>query len=100
MYNKAARQGSSEVPPAEDEVDFHYICYVSSSEGRLYELDGDRKGPMDRGPFLASSEDILTAGVLDSIKEHVRRENGLQFALMALAPRLKDWARFGPAPQT
>ena len=35
---------------AEDEVDFHYVCFVKSSKtGHLYELGGDRKGPVDHG---------------------------------------------------
>jgi ubiquitin carboxyl-terminal hydrolase L3 len=43
MYKIAAEQGDSRVPDnAEDEVDFHYVCFVKSHKsGRLYELVSD-----------------------------------------------------------
>ncbi|KAF6229421.1 hypothetical protein HO133_007537 [Letharia lupina] len=50
-YRTAALQGESDVPEnAEDEVNIRYVCFVKSSKtGHLYELDGDRKGPVDHG---------------------------------------------------
>ncbi|KAA8623474.1 ubiquitin carboxyl-terminal hydrolase isozyme L1 [Pyrenophora tritici-repentis] len=88
-YREVATQGSSQVPAnAEDEVDFHYVCFVKSNEnGHLYELDGDRKGPKDRGP-LEPDEDVLSDGGRKVIKEFIEREQGqnTNFSLLALAP--------------
>jgi len=89
-YAKVARQGSSRVPDhAEDEVDFHYICFVKSqNDGRLYELDGDRRGPLDRGLVLEPGEDVLAPGGVNVIRGYMERERGnTNFSLMALVRR-------------
>jgi ubiquitin carboxyl-terminal hydrolase L3 len=77
-YRLVATQGTSEVPTnPEDEVDFHYVCFVKSNKNNhLYELDGDRKGPKDRGP-LEPNDDVL------SEREHGQNSN---FSLLVLAP--------------
>ena len=66
-HKSAAVPGDSKVPDsAEDEVDFHYVCFVKSHKsGWLYELDGDRKGPVHREHFLGPGEDVLAQGGLD-----------------------------------
>jgi ubiquitin carboxyl-terminal hydrolase L3 len=83
-YTKAAMQGDSSVPEsAEDEVDFHYITFVKKSDGAVYELDGDRTGPVERGQGKAS-EDVWDGG-LDAVKEYINREGeNVSFSLMAL----------------
>lgn len=57
VYQQAATSGSSEVPPAEAEINHHYVCFVKRSSF-LYELDGDREGPMRRNA-LERHEDVL-----------------------------------------
>ncbi|EQL32388.1 hypothetical protein BDFG_05402 [Blastomyces dermatitidis ATCC 26199] len=57
-YVKAAQKGASDIPIAKDEVDHHYICFVTHSN-QLYKLDGDINGSISQG-FLAEGEDILT----------------------------------------
>ncbi|KAI9691039.1 MAG: ubiquitinyl hydrolase 1 [Bathelium mastoideum] len=84
-HRKAALQGQSSVPEdAAAEVDYHYICFVKS-RGRLYELDGDKKGPVDRGS-LSSDEDVLGEKGVNVIREFIQREKdqNLNFNLMAL----------------
>ena len=87
-YRAVAMQGSSKVPTnAEDEVDFHYVCFVKSKKnGHLYELDGDRKGPKDRGP-LEPDEDVLSKAGRNAVKEFIQREEGQNsnFSLLVLA---------------
>jgi ubiquitin carboxyl-terminal hydrolase L3 len=84
----AAMLGDSAVPDnAEEEVDFHFICFVKSPKnGHIYELDGDRKGPVDRGPLLGPDEDMLAEGGLNIVREFIQRENevNFNFSLMAL----------------
>jgi ubiquitin carboxyl-terminal hydrolase L3 len=88
-YKMVATRGSSEVPAnAEDEVDFHYVCFVKSNKnGHLYELDGDRKGPKDRG-LLEPNDDVLSESGRNAIKEFIQREQGQNsnFSLLALGP--------------
>lgn len=89
-YAAVAHQGSSRVPDsAEDEVDFHYVCLVRSrGNGRLYELDGDRRGPVDRGLVVGSGEEDLLApgaGAVDVVRAYMEHEGGnANFSLMAL----------------
>lgn len=90
VYREVAVQGISRVPEnAEDEVDYHFVCFVKSHRnGHLYELDGDRKGPIDRGLVLASEEDVLASGGLSVVREYIDREKGnCAFGLMALVKR-------------
>ncbi|KAJ9149576.1 Ubiquitin carboxyl-terminal hydrolase, partial [Coniochaeta hoffmannii] len=43
-----AVKGDSAVPgSAEEEVEFHYVAFVGGQDGRVWELDGDRKGPVE-----------------------------------------------------
>jgi len=88
-YRLVALQGDSEVPTnPEDEVDFHYVCFVKPHKDRhLYEMDGDRKGPVDRG-LLGPDEDVLTEHGLNEIREFIQRERGqnANFSLLVLAP--------------
>jgi ubiquitin carboxyl-terminal hydrolase L3 len=86
-YKGVAVQGDSAVPEnAEDEVDFHYICFVKSPKNRhLYLLDGDRKGPVDKGKVLEDGEDILGEGALAIVRGFLQREGGDGgFGLLAL----------------
>ncbi|KAK7928654.1 hypothetical protein PG985_005652 [Apiospora marii] len=86
-YAAIATQGTSFQPlNAEDEVDFHYICLVrSQSNGHLYELDGDRNGPIDRGDVLRPEDDLLGEGALAVVREYFRDDqDGIGFSLMAL----------------
>lgn len=88
VYKMAAMQGDSVVPDnAEEEVDFHFVCFVKSPKnGHIYELDGDRKGPVDKGPLSGPNEDMLAEGALSIVRGFIQRENDLNFnfSLMAL----------------
>jgi ubiquitin carboxyl-terminal hydrolase L3 len=86
-YELVAREGSSVAPDdAEDEVDYHYVCLVRSHRnGRLYELDGDRSGPIDRGDVRGPGDDLIAAGGLRVVQEYIERGKGnSNFNLMAL----------------
>ena len=87
IYNEAAKQGDSAVPTdAEEEVDFHYVCLVKADNGRVYEMDGDRKGAIDTGVQLGDEQDVLSRGGLGLVRECIDREGGgsVGFSLMAL----------------
>ncbi len=86
-YRAVALQGDTQ-PPAnpEDEVDFHYICFVKShKDGNLYELDGSRKGPVNWGPV--TEDDMLSKECLRVVKEFIGSvAKDMGFSLLALAP--------------
>lgn len=65
------------------------MCFVKSHRsGRLYELDGDRKGPIDRGVVLGPEDDVLAPDGVNAVREYIEHEQGdLRFSLMALAHR-------------
>lgn len=89
VYDKAALQGESEVSEdPEDEVDFHFVCFVKDGAGTgIWELDGDKVGPVKRGE-VGSGEDLLGEMGKMVIKESIGRESGVAssvaFSLMAL----------------
>ncbi|OIW33196.1 ubiquitin carboxyl-terminal hydrolase, family 1 [Coniochaeta ligniaria NRRL 30616] len=85
-----ALKGDSAVPEsAEAEVEFHYICYVmSAKDGHVFELDGDRKGPIDTGLVLSEGEDVLCEKVVGLIRKYADEADGnLNFSLLALVDR-------------
>ncbi|KAK6958046.1 hypothetical protein Daesc_000839 [Daldinia eschscholtzii] len=49
--------------PDEDRHGQHFVAFVKAN-GRLWELEGSRKGPIDRGA-LADDEDVLSPKALD-----------------------------------
>ncbi|KAL7275886.1 ubiquitinyl hydrolase 1 [Rhizina undulata] len=89
-HKDAATQGSSVVPDAEADVDLHYVCFVKSKKNNhLYELDGRRKGPLDRGDL--GDEDVLSDKAVEIVQGFIDREKEsgrLDFSLVALVPSL------------
>ena len=87
----AGEQGDSTAPPPEAPTELHYVCFVKSHDNRLWELDGARKGPLDRGQ-LNATDDVLTEKALDlGVRSFLTREKAagggeLRFSLIALAP--------------
>lgn len=87
-YNAVACKGSSAVPEDPSaEVDYHYICFVKSPrDGHLYELDGDKRGPVDHG-LVSEEDDLLAEGHLNAVKAFIGNDADLiGFCMMALAP--------------
>jgi ubiquitin carboxyl-terminal hydrolase L3 len=88
-YAAVALKGDSAVPEsAEAEVEFHYICYVKGKDdGRVWELDGDRKGPIDTGVVLPREGEgnVCCEEVLRLVRAYVDDSGEkLGFGLMAL----------------
>lgn len=89
----AAKQGDSVVSEnPDDEVDHHSICFIKSGKNVLYEMDGENKGPLDRGVDSTEDEDLLNGRVLELVKEYIEREQGdPRFSLMALVRTVPTW---------
>jgi ubiquitin carboxyl-terminal hydrolase L3 len=93
-HQDAASQGQSSAPNAEDNVDLHYVCFVKDPKtNHLWELDGRRTGPLDRG-ILDPEDDVLSEKALDlSVRKFLHREQAtpggeLRFSLVTLSPSL------------
>lgn len=90
-HQSAASQGQSDAPDANDDVDLHFVCFVKDEKNRLWEMDGRRKGPLDRGQ-LGEGEDVLSEKALDlGPRKFIQREiaisgGELRFSLITLAP--------------
>ncbi|KAK0627132.1 ubiquitin carboxyl-terminal hydrolase [Immersiella caudata] len=89
-HRAAAERGDTAAPDATDEVELHYVCFVKGSDGRLWELDGRRKGPLERGQ-LQEGEDVLSgkALTLGPLKFLEREGADLRFSCVALAGSLE-----------
>ncbi|KAI8630778.1 ubiquitin C-terminal hydrolase L3 [Xylariaceae sp. FL1651] len=76
-------------PPADITVhpDFAYMTFVKSSKsGRLYQLEGCRKGPVDLDCVLREDEDMLSEKALNAVKKFVEEEGkGIQVGYSAMA---------------
>jgi ubiquitin carboxyl-terminal hydrolase L3 len=93
-HQAAAATGDSAPPAAGDDIDLHYVCFVKSEKnGHLWEMDGRRKGPLDRGA-LAADEDVLSENALNKgVRAFLKREEEagggeLRFSLITLAEAL------------
>jgi ubiquitin carboxyl-terminal hydrolase L3 len=92
-HHSAATQGDSAAPDAEDNIDLHYVCFVKDDKSNLWELDGRRKGPLNRGE-LGDDEDVLSEKALElGVKKFLAREEAagggeLRFSVIALAQSL------------
>lgn len=62
-HHAAASKGDTTAPDANDDVDLHFVCFVKGDDGTLWELDGRRKGPLNRGR-LEDGEDVLSDNAL------------------------------------
>jgi len=93
-HQSSAQEGQSQAPGAADDIDLHYVCFVKDPKtNHLWELDGRRRGPLDRG-VLESGDDVLSPKALDlGPRKFMKREEEigggeLRFSMITLAPSL------------
>lgn len=92
-HQSVAELGDTIAPDAEggNKLGGHFVAFVKE-DGKLWELEGDRKGPLERGT-LADNEDVLSnkavkMGLARVIK--LEKESGgkdLRFSCIALAKK-------------
>lgn len=71
----AAQQGDTAAPPADEEVDLHFVAFVCVA-GALYELDGRKAGPINHGPCAPERLLEETARVVRA--NFIERSNSIQ----------------------
>ncbi|EFX02690.1 ubiquitin c-terminal hydrolase l3 [Grosmannia clavigera kw1407] len=88
-HSSAAQRGDTSAPEATDDVDLHYVCFVKTDDGILWELDGRRKGPISRGT-LDPNDDVLSEEALrrGPLAFLARESADLRFSCVALGPSL------------
>jgi ubiquitin carboxyl-terminal hydrolase L3 len=91
-HAEAAQLGDTAAPIqiGEDHSGQHFVAFVKAKDGHLWELEGGRKGPLDRGA-LKDDEDVLSPAALELGLGRLMRiesEHGgdLRFSATALAP--------------
>jgi ubiquitin carboxyl-terminal hydrolase L3 len=73
-HQTAAQKGDTTAPAAGAAIDLHFVAFVKDKNGDLWELDGGRKGPLNRG-HLGSEEDVLSEkGQEMGVQAFLRRE--------------------------
>ena len=88
-----AQKGDTEaLKPGEHSIS-HFVALVKGLDGNLWELQGSRKGPLNRGP-LGEDEDAFSERALDlGIRRliDIQRKAGgdLPFSCIALAPSIE-----------
>jgi ubiquitin carboxyl-terminal hydrolase L3 len=90
-HAEAAKLGDTAAPtPQSDKhTGQHFVAFVKAKDGHLWELEGSRKGPLDRGA-LKDDEDVLSAAALEKglgrlIKTESDKGGDLRFSAIALA---------------
>ncbi|KAF2266452.1 ubiquitin carboxyl-terminal hydrolase isozyme L4 [Lojkania enalia] len=91
-HQEAAVLGDT-LPETQDHLGQHFVAFVKGKDGHLWELEGARKGPLDRGP-LGEDEDVLSAAAVERGLGRLMRiesENGgdLRFSATVLAESLE-----------
>lgn len=88
IHNSFARQTlfefDSKKAQKDDDV-FHFVSYVPIN-GRLYELDGLREGPVDHGPIPDNSDWIDTVRPIIEQRMAKYQAGEIHFNLMAIVP--------------
>lgn len=92
-HQNTARGGQSAVPLSADVLSGnHFVAFIRGDDGHLWEMEGGRSGPIDRG-ILAEDEDALSEKalelglrrVMEISKDDTSDGGDLRFSCIALA---------------
>lgn len=86
VHNSFARQTLFELDNKKANKDddvFHFVSYIPI-DGRLYELDGLKDGPIDLGPVGVGQEWLNTVRPIIEKRMHKYSEGEIHFNLMAM----------------
>lgn len=89
-HAEAAVRGSSHVPSPSEDPGCGYVAFVRGKDGHLWELEGRRKGPLDRGA-MRDDEDLLSESVIargpgEFLKREKMAGGDCRFSCLALGP--------------
>ncbi|KAF2683646.1 cysteine proteinase [Lentithecium fluviatile CBS 122367] len=94
-HEEAATLGDTTAPTPEAgrHLGQHFVAFVKGKDGHLWELEGGRKGPLNRG-LLKEDEDVLSEAALEKgigrlIRIESEKGGDLRFSAIALAENLE-----------
>jgi ubiquitin carboxyl-terminal hydrolase L3 len=94
LHADAAKLGDTAAPIeiGEDHSGQHFVSFVKAKDGHLWELEGGRMGPLDRGA-LKDDEDVLSPAALAKglgrmMEIESKKGGDLRFSAIALAKNL------------
>eukprot|EP00026_Physarum_polycephalum_P017833 Phypoly_transcript_19188.p1 GENE.Phypoly_transcript_19188~~Phypoly_transcript_19188.p1 ORF type:complete len:237 (+),score=49.25 Phypoly_transcript_19188:36-713(+) len=83
--DSCAREGQTAVAEADDELDYHYICFINKNNS-IYQLDGMHAGPV---LLQSTSESSFLQDVVQHVKVNfIEKADKIQFNIVALAPNV------------
>jgi len=85
LHHKIAEEGQTAVPNAEEALEPHFVALVHV-DGSLYELDGNRGGPVNHGP--TSPKDLLKDAAKVCRERIEKNPHEYRFTVMALTTAL------------
>jgi ubiquitin carboxyl-terminal hydrolase L3 len=93
-HSTAAAKGDSTAPEATANVDLHFVAFVKGHDGTLWELDGRRKGPLNRGKLNAEDDVLSEKGQELGVQAFLKREEAtgggeLRFSVVMLGPSME-----------
>jgi ubiquitin carboxyl-terminal hydrolase L3 len=93
-HAEAAKLGDTATPAkqSDEHTGQHFVAFVKAKDGHLWELEGSRKGPLDRG-VLEEDEDVLSPKALEMglgrlMRIETEKGGDLRFSAIALAKSL------------
>ena len=80
IHDSFSREGQTEAPSRDEEVDLHFVCFVEK-EGQLWEMDGRKPFPIHHGTCsdLLSDSARVIQGFMD------RDPDQVEFTILALS---------------
>lgn len=89
----AAADGDSTAPDANAAIDLHFVAFIKDNDNNLWELDGRRKGPLNRGKLAADQDVLSEQGQEVGVRAFLRREEEagggeLRFSVIMLGPSM------------
>lgn len=84
-HMRAARDGQSSAPSADESCGFHFMAFTRGTDGHLWELEGITDGPLDRGQ-LPEGADMLSPEALEQgVRRFIHKADGnVEFSIIAL----------------
>lgn len=94
-HQEAAKLGDTKPPDLglHEHTGQHFVAFVKGKDGHVWELEGSRKGPLDRGP-LKEDEDLLSPQALEKgigrlMRMEMEKGGDLRFSAIALAESME-----------
>uniref|UniRef100_A0A023FV42 Ubiquitin carboxyl-terminal hydrolase n=1 Tax=Amblyomma parvum TaxID=251391 RepID=A0A023FV42_AMBPA len=82
VHEEYARQGQTQAPSADENVDLHFVC-LANVDGHIYDLDGRKPFPFNCG---STTVDSFLKDASQVCKDYMARDpENLNFSVVALA---------------